>query len=431
MECALTDTAVAGRSRVTGSDFAERGSRPILRHARWPADVHETNDALVGCKAECVKYTTIVGVPFGDPACAIAQCMRGVNKVHSGGASREHLLPLRDFHVRAGAADNRDNKRSARQTPALELDLLRFCVEILCTERRRDGVAGGNACVTFEHDEAPRREFAVIRYPCRDGQKRVDLRGGRSRAGEFGCLERAPGGEELKSVGHCAVLCGDDLGEVPFLAAIDCKAMPKSKAVTALMERSALTAVITFGQEILLSPQRPLSGDRGMDAKQLPRPASAKLVIALTAIAMCFALGQAQAQLVNPVPPPPPPTFNPSSPSSPSTSPQPPETPVSPGPSTGLPGSGAPSGSNESTPSTASHLGTAAPVVATPSVASAKVSHHGYLRHRRHGKTYAARVIGPSYFPGLGLVYPPYPDPCHWRPIGGGPWVGSWTYTCS
>jgi len=35
-----------------------------------------------------------------------------------------------------------------------------------------------------------------------------------------------------------------------------------------------------------------------MDAKQLPRPASAKLVIALTAIAMCFALGQAQAQLV-------------------------------------------------------------------------------------------------------------------------------------
>jgi hypothetical protein len=171
-----------------------------------------------------------------------------------------------------------------------------------------------------------------------------------------------------------------------------------------------------------------------MDAKQFQRPALGKLLVAgwVSATVACFPLGQARAQFVNPVPPSPPPTFNPSSPS---TVPQAPETPVSPGAPSGLPGSsGVPSGLNESEPAIASptsHNGTAATVETTPSVSSAHRSHHGHLAHRRRGQSYAARVIGPSYFPGLGVIYPPYPDPCHWLRVWEGPWVGSWMYTCS
>jgi len=167
-----------------------------------------------------------------------------------------------------------------------------------------------------------------------------------------------------------------------------------------------------------------------MDAKRLQRAASAKLIIAgcLTAIVAWFALGQAQAQFVNPVPPPPAPTLNPSNPS---TLPQPPETPVSPGPPSGLSGSAPPSVSNESAPVTSSHTRRTTSVDTMPRVSSAEVGHRGRVRHWRHGRSYAVRATGPSYFPGLGIIYPPYPDPCHWRQAWEGPWVGSWTYTCS
>jgi hypothetical protein len=171
-----------------------------------------------------------------------------------------------------------------------------------------------------------------------------------------------------------------------------------------------------------------------MDAKRLHRSPPGKIIITgwVTAIVACFALGQAQAQFVNPVPPPPPPTFNPSSPS---TVPQAPETPVSPGTPSGLPGSsGVPAGLNENPPAIASPTsrnGTAASVETTPSVSRAHGSHHGHLAQRRHARHYAAPVIGPSYYPGLGIVYPPYADPCHWGRTWEGPWVGSRVYSCS
>jgi hypothetical protein len=167
-----------------------------------------------------------------------------------------------------------------------------------------------------------------------------------------------------------------------------------------------------------------------MDAKRLQRPFSGKLIITgwVTAVIACFALGQAQAQFVNPVPPPAPPTLNPSTPS---TVPQAPEVPVSPGASSGLPGS---SGVNQSRPAISvptSPSGTAASVERTPSVSTAHVSHHGHLAQRRHARHYAARVIGPSYYPGLGIIYPPYADPCHWGRTWEGPWAGSRIYGCS
>ncbi len=67
-----------------------------------------------------------------------------------------------------------------------------------------------------------------------------------------------------------------------------------------------------------------------MEATRFERPpASLFAAVSLTAMIAAFAIGQARAQTVNPVPPPPPPVFNPSSPS---TVPQAPEVPVSPTP---------------------------------------------------------------------------------------------------
>jgi hypothetical protein len=174
-----------------------------------------------------------------------------------------------------------------------------------------------------------------------------------------------------------------------------------------------------------------------MDAQRLQRPAITKLIIAgwLTAIVACFAPGQTHAQFVNPVPPSPPPTLNPSSPS---IVPQSPERPVSPATPNGLSGSTASPNLNESAPAAVIHQGTNASASgkSTNASASGKSSvsgtreSHRVARHWRHGESYAARIIGPSYFPGLGIIYPPYPNPCRWVPA----WNGAWqylAYSCS
>jgi hypothetical protein len=191
-----------------------------------------------------------------------------------------------------------------------------------------------------------------------------------------------------------------------------------------------------------------------MDATGFQRPLWTKILSAgsMTAIVACFAIGQARAQFVNPVPPPPPPTFNPSTPN---TVPQPPYVPAAPG---GLPGAAPPSSLNESAPvppppppalnppspspapqppvtpvSPAARQPVNVPPAAKSESSRAQISHQGRLRHRwsrRHGRAYAARVIGPSYYPGWGVIYPPYPDPCHFSRVWQGYWVGSWEYTC-
>lgn len=170
-----------------------------------------------------------------------------------------------------------------------------------------------------------------------------------------------------------------------------------------------------------------------MHARGFWRPAPATLFTAGWAAAMiaCFTIGQAQAQFVNPAPPPPPPTFNPSSPYTVAPTP---ETPVSPGTPSGLPGS--PSELNESAPAPVSQPEISTAAKAKPTLSRARGRHHGHLRRRagrrrRHGRAYAVRAIGPSYFPGLGTFYPPYLDPCHFSRVWNGYWVGSWTYTCS
>jgi hypothetical protein len=140
--------------------------------------------------------------------------------------------------------------------------------------------------------------------------------------------------------------------------------------------------------------------------------------VALFGVIAAFAIGQAGAQPVNPVPAPPPPTFNPSTPS---IVPQTPETPVSPTAPGGLSGS------------------STAPVVVAPPAAvnrrttdvSVKPSpSRGYVHHHASVHEHRMRVAGPSYYPGLGEFYPPYVNPCHFRPYWGA-YPGYSTYTCS
>ena len=72
--------------------------------------------------------------------------------------------------MRPGAADHRDDERRARQTLALELDLLGRRFGMIGAENLRDRLAGFNPCIALEHDEPPRRELAVVGHARGDGQ---------------------------------------------------------------------------------------------------------------------------------------------------------------------------------------------------------------------------------------------------------------------
>jgi len=215
-----------------------------------------------------------------------------------------------------------------------------------------------------------------------------------------------------------------------------------------------------------------------MEATRFERPPAALFAaVSLAAMIAAFAIGHARAQTVNPVPPPPPPVFNPSSPS---TVPQAPEAPVSPTPPTGLsspapalaPASPAIEPPPAVTPQTATAPAPASPAVvpppavtpqtatapapaspaiepppavtpqtaiapeaATPALSRTHAGHHGAVRHRwsrRYARFHAARVLGPSYYPGLGEFYPPYANPCHFSRVWSGYYAGLWSsYSCS
>jgi hypothetical protein len=148
----------------------------------------------------------------------------------------------------------------------------------------------------------------------------------------------------------------------------------------------------------------------------------------LAGMIVAFAVGQAPAQTVNPVPPMSP-TLNPSNPG---TIPQTPETPVSPSAPRGLSGSSSAPGSVVVAPPASVNRETTK-TSAKPSPSPAHARRHASVRahrSRHYGRVPAVRVVGPSYYPGLGEFYPPYVNPCHFRPYWGYD-PGFMTYTCS
>ena len=76
------------------------------------ADMDEAGDALMRRDAKRIENSPIVSVPLRNSARGIAHGVRGKDETHRGGAGGELLLPFGDLHMRTGAADNRDNKRS-------------------------------------------------------------------------------------------------------------------------------------------------------------------------------------------------------------------------------------------------------------------------------------------------------------------------------
>jgi hypothetical protein len=180
-----------------------------------------------------------------------------------------------------------------------------------------------------------------------------------------------------------------------------------------------------------------------MAATEFERPAAALFAaVSLAVTIAAFAIGQARAQTVNPVPPPPPPVFNPSGPSTVAPTP---EVPVSPGPPSGLSGS-APAPLSPAVapppavtpppavmpPSAATPQAATAPAAEKPALSRTHAVHRGVVRRwKRHARFHAVRVLGPSYYPGLGEFYPPYANPCHFSRVWHGYYAGYWAYTCS
>ena len=130
-----------------------------------------------------------------------APSARGEDKAHGGGTGGEHLLPFRDFHMRAGAAHHGDHEWRAHETLAFGLDMFSPCVRVLDAKCRGDCLAGRTPRLAFKHDEAPRCQLAMIGHPRGDGQERVYFGRGWDRTGEFDRFEGAPGGEEFKASG--------------------------------------------------------------------------------------------------------------------------------------------------------------------------------------------------------------------------------------
>jgi hypothetical protein len=189
-----------------------------------------------------------------------------------------------------------------------------------------------------------------------------------------------------------------------------------------------------------------------MAATRFERPAvSLFAAVSLAGMIAAFAIGQVRAQPVTPPVPPPNPTFNPSGPS---TVPQAPYVPVSPAPPSGLSGSAPAPVSPDIAPPVPTPPPPAVtpppvvtpppavtpPAAVTPQAATAPETpvlsrtharYHGPARRwSRHHVRFHARVVGPSYYPGLGEFYPPYADPCHFRRVWQGYYAPYWTYAC-
>ncbi len=168
-----------------------------------------------------------------------------------------------------------------------------------------------------------------------------------------------------------------------------------------------------------------------MDAIRFERAAAVFAGVLLAAMIAAFAIGETRAQPVNPPITQPPPVFNPSSPN---TVPQAPYTPIAPTAPSGLSGSGpAPASPAVVLPPSVSPQ-TNAPAAAEPARSRMHARHHGRARARwskRHGRSHAVQVLGPSYYPGLGEFYPPYVNPCHPRQVWSGYYAGYWAYSCS
>ena len=142
--CARRAVAAYHWNRVTISASAGRGRS--CGAADGTSDMDEARDLLVVREPQRIEYAAVIGIPFGDPGRRIAEPMRRVHETHGRGTGRKHLLPLGDFHVRSGAADDRDHQGCPREARPFVIDLLWLGIRVLGHEGRRDRRTGALAC---------------------------------------------------------------------------------------------------------------------------------------------------------------------------------------------------------------------------------------------------------------------------------------------
>src|SRR6185437_8865115 len=101
LETAIGSTAADHRSTgKMGDNRVEQRALAVLRRLCRAADMDEAGDPFIGCDAELLQYTPVIGVPLGDPACRVTHGMGGKHQAHGGRAGGQLLLPFWNLDVR-------------------------------------------------------------------------------------------------------------------------------------------------------------------------------------------------------------------------------------------------------------------------------------------------------------------------------------------
>ncbi len=162
----------------------------------------EAGELFIRLQSQPVEHVAVEREPAGQPVGAIAERSGGGDDVHRAGAGRQFLLPGRHLRMRPGKADYGDHQRRVHQPAFLDLDVGGGGGRIFLREHPRDDVASPRPGIALEHDEAPRRQLAVIRHPRANGQDGVEFARGGAGPAHLARLDRAADLQEFKGVGH-------------------------------------------------------------------------------------------------------------------------------------------------------------------------------------------------------------------------------------
>src|ERR1700737_2913817 len=162
----------------------------------------EAGELLVRLQSEPVEDVTVERKPPRQPARAVAEGGGRSDDVHRARARGQFLLPWRHLGMRPGKTDHANHQWCIREPALLAIDLVDPGVRVLLREHLCDDLAGTNARVAFEHDEAPRRQLAVIGHPRADGEN--GLKFGRRGTGSahLARFHRTADFQEFNGVGH-------------------------------------------------------------------------------------------------------------------------------------------------------------------------------------------------------------------------------------
>lgn len=137
--------------------------------------MNETRDLFARAYAKSGEGSLVVAHPLGAPVGNIAMCICSHQHVEADSASRQDLLPFRDFDVGLRGADNGNDKRCTCETRQFSL-FGRFIHLRVTGEREfKERFAELCANVTPIDDKAPRRDFAMIGNADRHAQDRFEL----------------------------------------------------------------------------------------------------------------------------------------------------------------------------------------------------------------------------------------------------------------